>query len=257
MNVEFFKYQGTGNDFIIIDDREEKFDIKNQNLIAQLCERRTGIGADGLILLRNHSNYDFEMIYFNSDGKESSMCGNGARCIVAFAQSLDLLTDSCIFLAFDGDHKGLISDDLISIQMQDVHKIVSSDTFFILNTGSPHYVVFTDDISKIDVEKEGSLIRFSSQYQNEGINVNFVQVGKQLEIRTYERGVETETLSCGTGVVAAAISAHKAKKIQQSPILLKTQGGELIVEFQAQGNLYRNIWLRGPAELIFAGEFVC
>jgi diaminopimelate epimerase len=257
MIIEFYKYQGTGNDFIMIDDREKEFDLTDNDLIAALCERRMGIGADGLILLREHGTLDFEMIYFNADGKESSMCGNGGRCIIAFAQMLEMTGNETTFMAIDGEHKGRLMDDGIYLQMQDVKKIEGVGDGLVLNTGSPHYIEMVDELDYIDVDKQGRKIRNSVPFKKDGINVNFVLDANELQVRTYERGVEAETLSCGTGVVATAIAMHYANCIEETLVNVKTKGGELTVSFEEFNGGYRNIWLSGEASMVFAGEFAC
>lgn len=257
MLIEFYKYQGTGNDFIIIDDRESTFDISDNKLIAALCERRMGIGADGLILLRNHPSLDFEMIYFNSDGNQSTMCGNGGRCIIDFATMLEIIKTETTFMAIDGEHKGQFLGDTIALQMQDVAEIVGEGDGLVLDTGSPHYIEMVDDLQYIDVNKEGRRIRNSAPFKKEGINVNFVQDSAELEVRTYERGVEGETLSCGTGVVATALAMHYANCIVENLVNVNTKGGELTVSFEEFNGGYKNIWLSGDASMVFAGEFEC
>jgi diaminopimelate epimerase len=257
MIIEFYKYQGTGNDFIMIDDRESTFDISDNKLIAALCERRMGIGADGLILLRNHPSLDFEMIYFNSDGNQSSMCGNGGRCIIDFAAMLEVIKTETTFMAIDGEHKGQFLGDTIALQMQDVAEIVGEGDGLVLDTGSPHYIEMVDDLQYIDVNKEGRRIRNSAPFKKEGINVNFVQDSAEIEVRTYERGVEEETLSCGTGVVATALAMHYANCIAENLVNVKTKGGELTVSFEEFNGGYKNIWLSGEASMVFAGDFEC
>jgi len=257
MIIEFYKYQGTGNDFIMIDDREKEFDLTDNDLIAALCERRMGIGADGLILLREHDTLDFEMIYFNADGKQSSMCGNGGRCIIAFAKMLEITESETTFMAIDGEHKGRLMDDGIYLQMQDVKKIEGVGDGLVLNTGSPHYIEMVDELEYIDVNKQGRKIRNSAPFKKEGINVNFVLDASDLQVRTYERGVEAETLSCGTGVVATAIAMHYANCIEETLVNVKTKGGELTVSFEEFNGGYRNIWLSAEASMVFAGEFAC
>ncbi|MDE0742030.1 MAG: diaminopimelate epimerase, partial [Candidatus Poseidoniia archaeon] len=189
MIIEFYKYQGTGNDFIMIDDRENKFDIVDDALITALCERRMGIGADGLILLREHDTLDFEMIYFNSDGNQSSMCGNGGRCIIAFAHMLEMIDTETTFMAIDGEHKGEIMEDGISLKMQDVTKIEGVGDGLVMDTGSPHYIEMVDNLDNLDVNKQGRRIRNSAPFKKEGINVNFVLDAAELQVRSYERGV--------------------------------------------------------------------
>ena len=257
MIIEFYKYQGTGNDFIMIDDREKEFDLTDNDLIAAICERRMGIGADGLILLREHDTLDFEMIYFNADGKQSSMCGNGGRCIIAFAQMLEMTESETTFMAISGEHKGRLMDDGIYLQMQDVRKIEGVGDGLVLNTGSPHYIEMVDELEYIDVNKQGRKIRNSAPFKKDGINVNFVLDDSELQVRTYERGVEAETLSCGTGVVATAIAMHYANCIEETLVTVKTKGGELTVSFEEFNGGYRNIWLSGEASMVFAGEFAC
>ncbi len=241
----------------MIDDRENTFDINDHNLIIALCQRRMGIGADGLILLKEHDKYDFEMIYFNSDGHQSSMCGNGGRCIIAFAQLLEIIDEETTFLAIDGEHKGQFLGDTIALQMQDVSDIEGVGDGLVMDTGSPHYIEMVDDLRNMNIEKEGRRIRNSKPFRKEGINVNFVQDSADLQVRTYERGVEAETLSCGTGVVATAIAMHYANCIEENLIDVKTEGGELSVSFEEFNGSYRNIWLSGEASMVYAGEFEC
>ncbi|MBT3621281.1 MAG: diaminopimelate epimerase [Flavobacteriales bacterium] len=257
MIIEFYKYQGTGNDFIMIDDRENEFDLNDSGLISALCERRMGVGADGLILLREHDTLDFEMIYFNSDGKQSSMCGNGGRCIIAFAQLLEMINDETTFMAIDGEHKGKVTEDEIALQMQDVSEIEGVCDGLVMDTGSPHYIEMVDDLKHLNVNKEGKKIRNSEPFKKEGINVNFVLDAAKLQVRTYERGVEAETLSCGTGTVATALAMHYANCIEENLINVKTKGGDLTVSFEEFNGGYRNIWLIGEASMVYAGEFVC
>ena len=257
MLIEFYKYQGTGNDFIIIDDRESRFNIHDNALISALCERRMGIGADGLILLRDHESLDFEMIYFNADGNQSSMCGNGGRCIIAFAELLGIIEKETVFMAIDGEHRGEIIDDCIALQMQDVSNIEGVGDGLVLDTGSPHYVEVVDSLDNLNVDKAGRKIRNSAPFKKEGINVNFVLDSADLQVRTYERGVEGETLSCGTGVVATAISLYGAKYITDSSVDIYTQGGVLNVSFDYIDFVYQNIWLTGQASLVYTGEFIC
>ena len=257
MLIEFYKYQGTGNDFIIIDDRANIFDINDKALISALCERRMGIGADGLILLRKHVHLDFEMLYFNSDGMQSSMCGNGGRCIVSFASLLGIISGEANFMAIDGVHRAKIYQEVISLNMNDVHSIDFVKGGFVVNTGSPHFIKMVDDLDIVSVEKEGRRIRNLPSFKREGINVNFVLCSDELSMRTYERGVEAETLSCGTGVVAAAIAMHKGQYINNESVLVHTKGGSLSVDFNVVKESYINIWLTGGVELVYTGEFEC
>lgn len=256
MQIPFLKYQGTGNDFIIIDNRQRIFPKNNTKLVAQLCDRKFGIGADGLILLELSDFHDFSMVYYNSDGNLSSMCGNGGRCIVAFAKKLNIIKDKAIFVAADGLHEAEINHHFVSLKMSDVSSINKFDDHLFLNTGSPHHVTFVDDVKKVKVKKVGSKIRFGSPYFEEGSNVNFVEQKNEntFIVRTYERGVEDETLSCGTGVTAVAIASHKASKTKNDTIFLETPGGKLEVSFKFDNNTYKNVFLKGKATLVFEGQ---
>ena len=257
MIFDFYKYQGTGNDFIIIDDRELNFDVNNSKLIASLCERRWGIGSDGLILLRNHREYDFKMIYFNSDGIQSSMCGNGGRCIVDFARILGIVKNKANFLAIDGIHQAKFLDDEISLKMKDVTEIKKIEKDFLIDTGSPHYIKMIDNLETLNIEKEARIIRCSPLFEEEGVNVNFVSNNSNINVRTYERGVEAETLSCGTGAIAVAISMYYDDLTHESIVNINTKGGILNVCFEEFNGVFRNIWLSGPVNMIYSGEFEC
>jgi diaminopimelate epimerase len=255
--LTFYKYQGTGNDFVIFDNREQQIPKLTVDQIKNICDRRFGIGADGLMLLGKKAGYDFEMIYYNADGNESSMCGNGGRCLVMFAHQVGIHKGLYHFLATDGDHDAEIeSDQKVRLKMKDVMSVEEHSTWMVLNTGSPHYVKLVPDAAVIDVFEQGREIRYSEEYKAEGINVNFVETidNDTIFVRTYERGVENETLSCGTGVTAAAlVSAHNDNGFNR--VEVKTPGGHLSVEFdKTDDNTFRNIWLCGPAELVFKGE---
>lgn len=257
MPLHFFKYQGTGNDFVMIDDRSETFSRYNQALVARLCDRRFGIGADGLILLQNHPTLDFQMVYFNADGAEGSMCGNGGRCIVRFAHDLGLFTNHCRFMAVDGEHEATIADGLVSLRMSDVAGIDLTDTYSFTNTGSPHVVIPVDDLTGHDVVGIGRAIRYSDAFAPGGTNVNFVQTEPDgsLFVRTYERGVEDETYSCGTGVTAAALVMHRQAGVA-SPVSIRVLGGNLKVAFAPDDKGgFTKIDLIGPAERVFEGEW--
>ena len=255
MQLEFYKYQGTGNDFVIIDDRENKFDRNNIKLVEKLCDRRFGIGGDGLMLLGSHTDYDFEMVYFNSDGKEGSMCGNGGRALVQFAHDIKAIGDECTFIATDGEHKAFLKDGLVHLHMIDVSGIEEAEENFFMDTGSPHYVEFqTESLGDFNVVKNGSEIRHKERFSPDGTNVNFVEVLSEdkIYIRTFERGVEDETLSCGTGATACAIASN-LKKDMKSPIKIKVQGGELAVSFVKTNTGFEDIYLIGPAKRVFTG----
>ena len=253
MKINFTKYEGNGNDFIIIDDRKEEFSEDNVLMISKLCDRKFGIGADGLILLRKHKVYDFQMIYFNSDGNESSMCGNGGRCLVSYALQLDIDLKTNSFLAIDGVHKFKVVDNEIYLKMNDVKDIVVKNGYNFLNTGSPHVVQIVENVDEINVYEQGKKIRRQFQEMN-GVNVNFVSFNNDIiKCRTFERGVENETLSCGTGVVAVALYIFKKKKISDNKIIVSTKGGSLTVSFKNDGNSFREIWLKGDINKIFDG----
>lgn len=257
MKLPFYKYQGTGNDFVIIDNRQLGLKLEDAAHIRQLCDRRFGIGADGLIYLQERDGYDFEMVYYNSDGRESTMCGNGGRCIVKFAHDMGLGKDEFSFLAIDGPHRGrILPGGIVAIQMKDVDHTSHRGDHYVLDTGSPHYVQFVKDIKAYPVVESGKSIRYNDTYRAEGINVNFVEelARGQIFVRTYERGVEDETYSCGTGVVASAISYFYEKDAGTSDISVKTLGGNLNVRFDLHGPHFINVWLTGPAELVFRGE---
>jgi diaminopimelate epimerase len=255
MNILFNKYHGTGNDFILVDNREGKIALTTEQ-VAFLCHRRFGIGADGLMLLENADGFDFRMVYYNSDGGESTMCGNGGRCITAFAHKLGIVNRSTRFVAIDGSHDATINEDgTVSLHMQDVAGINFADSYTILNTGSPHYVQWVNDVQNTDVFTEGKRIRNQDEFQPKGINVNFVQLQNgKLWVRTYERGVEDETLSCGTGVTASAIAAT-AKATGDFNTTLYTPGGTLSVSFTKDStDTAKNVVLKGPATFVFEGQ---
>tara|TARA_B100000900_G_scaffold63080_1_gene48569 strand:- start:1295 stop:2080 length:786 start_codon:yes stop_codon:yes gene_type:complete len=257
MLVNFFKYQATGNDFVIINNLTNIFNKNDTKLIARLCNRRFGIGADGLILLESSSDFDFKMIYFNADGRESSMCGNGGRCIVAFARRMGIIKDTAVFAAVDGQHEAKIEATQISLKMQDVKLIENKGGGIILDTGSPHYVSMCKDLGNLNVQIEGAKIRNNSLFLENGINVNFVDPidSENFAIRTYERGVEGETLSCGTGATAVAIAMHASQKTNSNCITLQTQGGDLEVRFRFKHASYIDIWLRGSVNYVYEGSF--
>ena len=260
MKIEFYKYEGTGNDFIIIDNRDKELKVNNTALWKKLCDRHFGVGADGLMLIQNKKGYDFEMVYFNADGNQSSMCGNGGRCITHLAKKFGIVKGkSASFVAIDGEHKAIFTDkNRVKLKMNDVKSIGGNEFFSVLNTGSPHYVTIVDDVMDIDVKQDGREVRSSKPFKKEGINVNFVQVSKNKTplLRTYERGVEDETLSCGTGTVATAlVLAKKGLATAKNYCDIQTMGGLLRVWFTQQKGSFKNIWLEGPATYVFKGSF--
>ncbi len=256
MFFHFYKYQGAGNDFVILDNRQGEYSGLDQKDIFLLCDRHFGVGADGLMMLNNHSEWPFEMKYFNADGREGSMCGNGGRCIAAFAKSKGIIGDEVTFMAVDGPHEAkVVKENWIELKMKDVDKVELGYDFAILDTGSPHYVKFTEFLGDIDVVKEGKKIRDMERFKPDGINVNFLEYGTAaLQIRTYERGVEDETLACGTGITACAlVVAGNQNKPYRIPVQVK--GGDLEVRFdKISQQEFTNIWLCGPAEKVFEGD---
>ncbi len=256
MTMTFYKYQGTGNDFIIVDNRLQQIDKHNTKRIAQLCDRRFGIGADGFILLENDDIADFKMVYYNADGNESSMCGNGGRCITAFAKFLGVVGNSAKFMATDGLHNAKIEDEIVHLQMQDVCNVETFEDHLFLDTGSPHHIALVSNLKTLDVKSKGFEIRYGHPYNEIGSNVNFVEQvsNDSFAVRTYERGVEDETLSCGTGVTAVALAMHKSGKTKSQSISLHTEGGLLKVIFNSDDSGYNDIWLIGPATQVFKGE---
>ncbi len=257
MKLNFSKYHGAGNDFILIDNRKGEIKLNNSD-VALLCNRHLGIGADGLMVLNSGKKHDFEMLYYNSDGNESSMCGNGGRCITAFASQLGMIGKTTEFEAIDGLHTAEIIEDkgnikYIRLQMCDVKEVQQCNNYFLINTGSPHYVQFVDDVETIDILEEGRKLRYDERFSPGGLNVNFVQIKENhLFVRTYERGVEDETLSCGTGVTASALAYAYDKDIQK--VNIHTLGGNLKVSFEKQNNTFKNIFLEGEACLVFEGK---
>lgn len=256
MKIQFHKYQGTGNDFIVVDNRKNEISFSREQ-INFLCDRRFGIGADGLMLLQEKPGFDFEMKYFNADGKDGSMCGNGARCMVKFVYHLGIHRDVYKFLASDGSHEAEIDiDGIVSLKMNDVRVIRKFHNDFIVDTGSPHYIKMVTGVMNLDVYKKGFEIRHSKEFEEEGINVNFVEQTDdpdKIVVRTFERGVEDETLSCGTGVTAAALVCYHNEN-GFNEVEVKTAGGKLTVEFdRVDDDRFENIWLCGPAEKVFEG----
>ena len=257
MKVKFYKYQGTGNDFVILDNRKGDFNDLTTKQIHRLCDRKFGVGGDGLMMLNEKKGYDFEMLYYNADGRPGSMCGNGGRCMIRFVSDMGSHKYTYKFLATDGEHEAEIDQhNTIRLKMNDVNKIDEHSSYTLLNTGSPHFVKFVTDIMNVDVVETGREIRYSKKFADEGVNVNFVEGISQdsIFVRTYERGVEDETLSCGTGVTAAALlSAHNPLGFNRVDV--ETLGGKLSVEFNKVSDTeFNNIWLCGPAEFVFTAE---
>lgn len=256
MKIHFYKYQGTGNDFVILNNLDGKYSGLTEAQVAFLCHRRFGIGADGLMLLNNLPPYDFEMKYYNADGHESSMCGNGGRCLVQAAYDMGIIKTSYRFTAPDGEHEASIKGDgTVSLKMNDVKEIEEQNGNYIVDTGSPHFVLLDNDIESLDVFRKGRDIRYSPPFKKEGINVNFVEQmddSHQIKVRTYERGVEDETYSCGTGVTAAAlVCSHNENGFNY--VSVQTKGGKLAVEYDKYDGHFENIWLIGPAKKVFEG----
>lgn len=256
--ANFSKYQGTGNDFIMIDNRDGSFMLSNAQ-VEKLCNRRFGIGADGLILIENVEGYDFKMVYYNSDGNTSTMCGNGGRCLVKFAQDLGIFESKTTFLAIDGPHHASVNAEIINLGMIDVTEINKVEQDYFLNTGSPHLIVFKDELKDLNIKEIGASIRYSEYWKAKGgVNVNFVKIINKdtIEIRTYERGVEDETFSCGTGVTAAAIASYYAGLINSNNVKVKAIGGDLSVKFyNIEKQSFTNVVLSGAALKVFSGQY--
>jgi len=254
MKISFTKYQGTGNDFVVLDNRDGAYDGLTLEQVAFLCDRKFGIGSDGLMMLENADGFDFKMRYYNADGQEGSMCGNGGRCLVQFAHDKGIIKQSYQFTASDGAHEAIILDNgLIKLKMQDVHGVEVHGTYKILNTGSPHFIQYVDGVKEVDVFQQGRNIRYSESFKKAGINVNFVErIGNGIKIRTYERGVENETLSCGTGATAAALASSEKMGPQLTNV--EVEGGALQIAFDRVGDQeFNNIWLIGPAQFVYSG----
>jgi diaminopimelate epimerase len=258
MKIHFYKYQGAGNDFILVDNRNNAINHHNPKLISHLCDRRFGIGGDGMMFLQNRDGYDFEMVYYNADGQPSSMCGNGGRCIVAFAKYLGIIDRETNFLAVDGPHYAKISEkgDWVSLQMINVNEVGTDQDAYVLNTGSPHYIKLVEGLKEKNVYQDGYDIRNNDTYRAKGINVNFVEpIEKGYFVRTFERGVEDETFACGTGVTAAALAMAKHNhQIGNIKTPIKVLGGDLSIHFNYDGQQFTDIFLEGPAVKVFEGE---
>lgn len=255
MKLIFNKFHGTGNDFIIIDNRDKKVSPDNTALFKKLCNRNLGVGADGVILILNHDRYDFEMKYYNSDGREGTMCGNGGRCAYAFALKAGIVNHESAFIASDGSHKAKKEGDIIALSLNDVSPPVIVNGNHFLNTGSPHYIIPVPDISKVNVYEKGKSLRWSDHFAPGGTNVNFVELHENMiKVRTYERGVENETLSCGTGITASAISSRLNSGDGKHIVNVEALGGNLIVSFVLEKKIATSVCLKGAAEFVFEGE---
>ncbi len=257
--IHFQKWQATGNDFIIVDNRNKILKNLSSEWISMICDRNFGVGADGFMFIQNHQNLDFEMRYFNADGNEAEMCGNGARSIIGFARSLGIIADSTTFQAIDGIHNGWITrQDHYRIKMVDVDVINSVDRGLFLNTGVPHLVIVTADPDQIAIVKQGREIRYSKEFAPDGTNVNFIDNRSDIiRMRTYERGVENETLSCGTGAVASAIATEYMNNSGKSKYEVQASGGLLKISFnRSDTDQFRDIYLEGEAKMVFKGDIV-
>ena len=261
MQIDFYKYEGTGNDFIIVNNRDLKFQKNYEGLIKNICDRKKGVGADGLILLENHDTLDFRMIYFNADGSESGFCGNGSRCITHLAHNLNIIEDKAVFKAIDGTHESRIINQKISVRMSDVSKanIFSYNDSFnttFIDTGSPHLIRIYENIDSIDIVREARELKLKYSEYSDGLNINFCEISdSKIKLRTYERGVENETLSCGTGAVALAVCLDINSKIKNDKVLIYTKGGELKVSLKKIESNYSDIWLLGGVEQVYSGEY--
>ena len=254
MKIDFYKYQGPGNDFVMIDNRSLTFDHNNIDLISKICDRHFGVGADGVILIENDADFDFRMIYFNADGSQT-FCGNGGRCAVAFAKYLEVINSKTNFIAVDGPHFAEIEDGIVSLKMIDVDEVTVKENSVFAYTGTQHHVELVGNLDDFPVFEKGREIRYS--YDAPGSNVNFVQQinNTTFRVRTYEKGVENETLACGTGVTAVAIAMHKTGKTTSNLISLPVEGGKLEVSFSEENGVYTEVFLKGPATFVFKGEF--
>lgn len=258
MKIHFYKYQATGNDFILIDNRSGEFSFTTEQ-IQKICDRRFGVGADGLMLIEKDPQFNFNLVYYNQDGSQS-LCGNGSRAAMHFASYLKMVNGRATFRAYDGPHEAILEETgLVRLKMNDTTGITRYNTDLWINTGSPHLIRFVDDVESFPVFTEGQQLRHSDSFKPGGTNVNFVELqpDNTIFVRTYERGVENETLSCGTGVTAAALAAYT--KGYKSPVKVKTRGGELSVEFKisqsaASAEAFEKIFLVGPAKMVFEGH---
>jgi len=254
MTIAFYKYQGTGNDFVMIDNREGNLPPVSTKLVQTLCDRKFGVGADGFIVLENHPTLDFTMHYWNADGSQS-FCGNGSRCAVAFAKRLGVIEQHAHFLSTDGEHEAeVLHNGWVSLHMHDVNEVEKGEDYLFINTGSPHYIQTVSNTEEVDVVAAGQAVRYNDRFKGEGTNVNFLERGaNEIRVRTYERGVEDETLSCGTGVTACAIAAHQLGWLDNDTCSVTTQGGQLRIRLKEVDGGYQHIRLEGPATFVFSG----
>jgi len=261
MKIDFFKYEGTGNDFVIIDNRDLEFQKNDKKLIQNICDRKKGVGADGLILLENHDSFNFRMIYFNADGSESGFCGNGSRCITHLANRLNIIDENAIFHAIDGKHESRIVNGNISVKMNDVlrseiFKYNDKYNTTFIDTGSPHLTILYEDIHTIDIVKVARELKLKYSEYKDGLNINFCEISDfKIKLRTYERGVEDETLSCGTGAVASAVFLKDSGLVSHDKIEILMKGGLLCVELNKEKNLFSDIWLSGEVNMVFKGVY--
>lgn len=263
MKIFFKKYQATGNDFVLLDWNPDLNLHLTEKVIHRMCDRRFGIGADGLILVKYKEGQRPEMIYYNSDGRIGSFCGNGSRAFAKYLYDAGKIRDNewFEFKAYDGLHKARIrnkNSSFIDLVMSDVCQIQTDGESYILDSGSPHYVCWKNDLENVDVVQEGRKIRYSAPFKEKGINVNFVSEVTShniLKVKTYERGVEDMTYSCGTGVVASVIAWAVKNNIKQGKKSVQVPGGSLEVSFDYLNNCFTNIILSGPAEKCFEGIY--
>ncbi|MEJ6777255.1 MAG: diaminopimelate epimerase [Crocinitomicaceae bacterium] len=255
MNIFFSKYQGTGNDFVMIDNMSGLYNSLSIAQIKFLCNRKLGVGADGLIKLSRKEGFDFEVEYFNADGSQS-FCGNGARCSVSFARSIGIIEAETSFYAIDGSHKAFIKDENIRLEMLSVNDYEMVENDYLLDTGSPHYIHLVEDLDDENIVDYGHSIRYSDRFNEHGINVNTMAIvsDNEVNVATYERGVEDETLSCGTGVAACVLAFMVIKNQNNSEVIINTKGGVLKVTAQRNKKEFTDIWLTGPATFVFDGS---
>lgn len=266
-SISFTKMSGQGNDFIVIDNSQGDRTMEWKKCAQKWCRRRTGVGADGLLLIEQSDSADFTLRIFNTDGSEAEMCGNGARCAAAFAfeqkiahfqMKVETLA-GIVEASVDGVDVSIKTTDPGQIRENIKLNITGKDLVICsINTGVPHAIVFTDGVEHVPVEEMGPAVRFHQEFEPEGTNVDFVEIlgPRKLSVRTYERGVEAETLACGTGAVASAIVCSMCKDIGNPPIDVVMPGGTLIVDFQRSGDLFRDVWLKGEVKWVYRGEII-